>query len=80
MSETYERLPIVAQNLACTFAGWQRERARFTPYFRRMLKEWERSLGAPVAALHAIQRERLDRLIGRARAHTRFWHDLPPPS
>jgi phenylacetate-CoA ligase len=80
MSATYERLPIVAQNLACTFAGWQRERARFTPYFHRVLKEWERSVQAPVAALHAIQRERLDRLVRRAREHTRFWRDLPPPS
>jgi phenylacetate-CoA ligase len=80
MSATYERLPIVAQNLACTFAGWQRERARFTPYFHRVLEEWERSVQAPVAALHAIQRERLDRLIRSAREHTRFWRDLPPPS
>jgi len=80
VSDAYDRLPIVAQNLACTFAGWQRERARFTPYFHRMLEEWERSVRAPVAALHAIQRERLDRLVRRAREHTRFWRGLPPPS
>lgn len=80
MSAAYERLPIVAQNLACTFAGWQRERARFTPYFHQMLGEWERNLAAPVATLHEIQRQRLDRLVKRAREHTRFWRFLPPPS
>jgi phenylacetate-CoA ligase len=80
VNEAYERLPIVVQNLACTFAGWQRERARFTPYFHRILGEWERNLDAPVSTLHAIQRQRLDQLVRRAREHTRFWRFLPPPS
>ncbi len=80
MSATYDLLPIAVQNLACSFAGWQRARARFTPYFHRILEDWERSARAPVSALHAIQRARLDHLVRRAREHTRFWRDLPPPS
>ena len=59
MSEAYERLPIAAQNLACSFAGWQRERARFTPHFHRVLKEWEGSVQAPESTLH-----RIDALLG----------------
>lgn len=76
----YDYLPIPIQNLACTVGGWQRSRGRFTPHFHAKLAEWERLAGASVDVLHAIQRERLDRLVQRARAHTRYWKDLPPPS
>ena len=45
MSALYEALPIFAQNLACTWAGYRRSRMRFTPHFHRMLAEWERLIG-----------------------------------
>lgn len=80
MSGLYERMPVFAQNLACTFAGYRRARARFGPHFARCLAEWERSGGSSAAALHAIQRARLDRLVERARRHTAFYRELPPPS
>ncbi|MEB2345963.1 MAG: hypothetical protein OZ948_14635 [Deltaproteobacteria bacterium] len=80
MSLWYEVLPIPLQNAACTFAGWQRARTRFTPHFHRILTEWDRTGRADEAALIAIQRQRLDHLVRRAREHTRFWKDLPPPS
>lgn len=80
MSAIYEHLPIVAQNLACTYAGWRRARARFSPYFHETLKRWEQSGQSTPDALHEIQRARLDQLVRRAREHTRFWRDLPPPS
>jgi phenylacetate-CoA ligase len=80
VSALYERLPVVAQDLACTWAGWQRSRARFTPYFHRTLAAWEESGREPLERLHALQRERLDRLVRRAREHTAFWRELPPPS
>jgi phenylacetate-CoA ligase len=80
VSGLYERLPIFAQDLACTWAGFRRSRDRFTPYFYRRLAEWERTGRGPLAALHALQRVRLDRLVARARSHTRAWRDLPPPS
>lgn len=80
MNTAYERLPIFAQNLACTVAGWERSRARFSPYFHSTLERGERSGQSSSGLLHGIQRERLDLLVRRARNHTRFWRDLPPPS
>jgi phenylacetate-CoA ligase len=80
MSGVYEKLPIFAQNLACTLAGWQRGRARFTPVFYRMLEERERTVQGPLAVLHSIQRQRLDALVRRAREHVPFYRELAPPS
>jgi len=39
----YPRLPIFAQNLACSWAGYARSRERFTAYFHRTLADWERT-------------------------------------
>jgi phenylacetate-CoA ligase len=75
----YPALPVFAQNLACTWAGWRRARARFTPHFRRTLAAWEESVAGPIGELHAIQRERLFRLAERAQRHVPFYRDLPPP-
>ena len=80
MSRIYDRLPIFAQNLACSWAGWQRGRSRFTPHFHDTLTEWERTVAEPQTALRAIQRQRLDRLVARARSHVPYYRDLPPPS
>lgn len=78
----YERLPVVAQNWACTWAGWRRARARFGPHFQRTLAEWERSVYGPLHQLHAIQRARLSKLVRRAREHVPYYRalDLPPAS
>jgi phenylacetate-CoA ligase len=74
----YARLPIAAQNLACTWAGYRRARARFTPYFHRTLDAWERTGGAPVEALWTLQSERLRRLLDRCRQHVPHYRDLSP--
>jgi phenylacetate-CoA ligase len=79
MSRLYDALPVFAQNLACTLAGWQRGRARFTPRFYRVLSERERTAQAPLALLHAIQRQRLDELVRRAREYVPFYRGLTPP-
>ncbi len=80
LSELYERLPVPAQNLACTWAGWRRSRMRFTPHFHQRLAEWERTIDGPVERLHEIQRARLDELIDHARANVPYYRDLPEPS
>jgi phenylacetate-CoA ligase len=74
----YPALPVFAQNLACSWAGRQRARLRFTPHFHRTLAAWEKSGAGPLAALHALQRERLFRLAERARRHVPHYRDLPP--
>ena len=80
MNGLYARLPTFAQNLACTWSGRRRARARFTPYFRRTLAEWERTGQGPLDALHALQRERLVQLVERCRRHVPHYRDLPPAS
>lgn len=80
MNGIYARLPIFAQNLACTWSGRRRARARFTPYFRRTLAEWERTGQGPLDALHALQRERLVRLVERCRRYAPHYRNLAPAS
>jgi len=74
----YPALPVFAQNVACTWAGWRRARLRFTPHFHRTLAEWEKSGAGPLSGLHAIQRDRLFRLADHARRHVPFYRGLPP--
>lgn len=63
----YARLPIPLQNLACTWAGWQRSRARFTPHFHRTLEAWLASGWSSQENLQEIQQRRLVELVRRAR-------------
>jgi phenylacetate-CoA ligase len=79
-SGLYPRLPIFAQNAACTLAGYGRSAARFSPRFRDRLAELEGTAESPLEELRAIQHRRLDRLVSRARSHVPFYRDLPPPS
>jgi phenylacetate-CoA ligase len=81
LSDTvYRNLPVLGQNLMCTAAGYRRYRSRFTPHFHAVLAGLEESVEGPLERLHEIQRSRLDRLITRAREHSPFYRDLPPPS
>ncbi len=76
----YPKLPVIAQNLACTWAGYRRDRQRFSAHFHRMLSEWENTIRGPLESLVEIQRERLDRLVHRARHHVPHYRELAPPS
>ena len=78
-SAIYPALPVFAQNAACTIGGFWRAQARFNPHFYATLAELERSAEAPMEALHARQRERLERLVRRAREHVPYYRDLAPP-
>lgn len=77
----YAALPTPLQNLACTWAGWRRARARFTPYFHRTLEAWCASGRSSTEALRAIQLERLRVLVDRARRFVPHYRalDLPAP-
>jgi phenylacetate-CoA ligase len=79
-SAVYPRLPIVAQNAACTTGGWLRFRSRFNAHFHEALASWENSIHASPEDLHEIQRRRLDRLLRLARDHIPYYRDLEPPS
>jgi len=80
MRSVYEKLPVFAQNWACSVAGYQRHRARFTPHFHRTLAEWERSMKGPVEQLWEIQRRRLARMVEIAREDVPWYRDVPPMS
>ncbi|MDJ0849694.1 MAG: hypothetical protein QNK04_15085 [Myxococcota bacterium] len=79
-SAIYPRLPVFAQNMACTLGGWVRFRARFTEHFYRRLDEWEHTAGASLDELRELQRRRLDALVEVARENVPYYRDLPPPS
>ncbi len=78
MNGIYQRLPIFAQNLACSWAGYARSRERFTAHFHRTLADWERTGRGPIEGLHALQQQRLSRLVERCRRHVPRYRDLPP--
>ena len=80
VNHLYESLPILGQNLACTWAGFVRSRERFTRHFQRTLKEWTRTGTLPLEQLHEIQRGRLVRMVEHARTTVPYYRDLPPPS
>ena len=68
MQSLYARLPIFAQNLACSWAGWRRSRARFSRHFAETLKKWEQTVVGPHELLTGIQLDRLSRTVERARS------------
>lgn len=80
MNRLYDALPIFGQNLACTWAGYQRVRARYNRHFHKILKVWQNNLDATLDELHELQRSRLTALVHHARQNVRHYHDLPPPS
>ncbi len=80
MNPLYEALPVFAQNVANSIAGYWVARTRFSRYFDRTLAAWERSVSAPLLHLRAEQRERLDQIVRHAREHVPFYRGIPPPS
>lgn len=80
MNQLYDALPISVQNLACTWEGYRRGRARYNRHFHRTLKAWNESLYAPLDQLHEYQRSRLTHLIETARSSVDYYRDLPPAS
>jgi phenylacetate-CoA ligase len=80
VTSLYERLPVFGQDLACTWAGFRRSRARFTRHFDRTLAELERSASGSLDSLHELQWRRLRRLVEHARANVPFYASLAAPS
>ena len=75
----YARLPIAVQELACTYAGLKRYRARFTSHFEKTLGAIEALDGAPLEALQAYQQRRLVTLANRARLHVPHYRAMNLP-
>jgi len=77
----YEALPIPLQNLACTYAGWQRMRARYTPYFHQTLAAWMESGWSSEEELRALQQKRMVEIVTRARTSVPHYAplDIPAP-
>ncbi|MEM7413188.1 MAG: hypothetical protein AAF430_23360 [Myxococcota bacterium] len=80
MMGLYDALPVFAQNWACTWAGFQRSRTRFTPYFHQTLASLENTLLSSEDELVTLQARRLRHLVGEARRDVPAYADLPEPS
>jgi phenylacetate-CoA ligase len=76
----YARLPVPLQELACTWAGWKRYRARVTPHFERTLSAIETLDGASLEALYAYQLRQLATLANRARLHVPHYRAMNLPA
>jgi phenylacetate-CoA ligase len=75
----FDYMPIFTQNLLVSMAGQQRFRNRFSDPFQSILTEWQETIHGPEALLKGIQRERLLRLVERAREHSPFYKDIAEP-
>jgi len=80
MNRLYDALPVMGQNLACTWAGYQRTRARFSKHFYRILHEWRKTESISLEELHGIQYRRLSDLVNVARQSTGYYATLDPPA
>lgn len=76
LESAYGALPIPLQNLACTWAGRQRARARFTPYFHHMLAQWIETGMSSAETLREIQQDRLVDLVRRAREFVPHYREM----
>ena len=76
----FDYLPVFTQNLVISAAGQRRFLNRFSAHFHNTLGKWQETIHGPVAVLKEIQRERLLRLVERAREHSPFYQNLPAPS
>ncbi|MDP6980060.1 MAG: hypothetical protein QF570_15895 [Myxococcota bacterium] len=76
----FDHLPVFTQNLFVSMAGQQRFRNRFSDHFHATLEKWQKTIDGPEALLVEIQRERLHRMVTRAREHSPYYKDLPEPS
>jgi len=79
LESAYGALPIPFQNLACTWAGRQRARARFTPYFDLVLEQWIETGMSSMEALREIQQDRLLDLVRRARRFVPHYRSMKLP-
>ncbi len=79
-NDLYAALPVFAQNLACSWAGYRRFRERYSPHFHEYLAGLTASGALPLEGLHEIQRERLIALVARARETVPYYRDLSPAS
>ncbi len=72
----YERLPIWAQNVACTLAGYRIRRQRYNATFFRALEFLEKSQWWSPAEQLAYQEEQLQKLIARAYEHVPYYREV----
>lgn len=80
MRDLYGSLPVIAQNLACTWAGFTRARSRYNTQYKVALESLIESAQSTEEQFHALQWKRLLILVDRARNYVPFYSDLPPAS
>jgi phenylacetate-CoA ligase len=78
VNPVYNALPVFAQNLAWTFAGYRRARQQSSAHFHRALDQAERTVSEGLDSHHARQWAGLKQLIERARDRVPYYRFLPP--
>ncbi len=72
----YERMPIWAQNVACTLAGYRIRRQRYNATFFRALDFLEKSQWWSPAEQQAYQAEQIQKIIARAYEHVPYYRQV----
>jgi phenylacetate-CoA ligase len=73
--DLYPRLPVVLQNVVCSFYGWRESRYRFGKSLEQPLEELLRSEWLPRGDIEAFQDERLAKLVAHAYAHVPYYRE-----
>lgn len=72
----YQKLPIFAQNLACSLEGWRIQRTRFNANFKQRLQKVEERLGWSREQLIAYRHERLHDFMAHCFATVPYYRQL----
>lgn len=64
--KVYNRLPVTAQNLACTLQGAKIIKKRYSPYFERKLEQYKKTGSFSLERIKEYQDKQLQRLVKHA--------------
>lgn len=76
LESTYRHLPLPLQQVAVNLAGLRNRRTRFGADFRNELAFLERSEMLPADQIHALQADRLGKLVRTAYEHVPYYREL----
>ncbi|MBN2474001.1 MAG: phenylacetate--CoA ligase family protein [Pirellulales bacterium] len=76
LENVYQQLPTFLQNVACSLIGWQIQRTRFGPGFRRHLRLAEERAGWSKDRLLAYRDQQLQAFVRYCAASVPYYQDL----
>lgn len=70
--ETYQRLPVTLQNLACSVEGWRLKRRRYNDEYEAISRTLQERPSSSASVMQALQRPRLQTHLNEA-IHSPYW-------